>query len=55
MFDLYYNPFNGSEIWGTNYQTRRRILADEQAFWIGFLGATVHTMSGQTFTSIPVA
>jgi hypothetical protein len=47
------NPFNTSEVWITNWQTRRRVGPDEFSLWT-FLGAD-SSFAPSWFFQIPVA
>jgi hypothetical protein len=49
------NPFNTSEIWRIEGNTRRHVFIDEYNYYIGLLGEPIVNITAQWFTSIRLA
>lgn len=52
---MVFNPYNGSEVWATDWIHKRYMQSDEYGFWHGVLGQNPLTISTQWFNSIPNA
>lgn len=52
---MIFNPYNGTEVWATDWINKRLMYTDEYAFWHGALGLNPITISAQWFNSIPNA